>query len=613
MNDIELHYIIDEGTPPETLKLALHNYEPYFKKTATHEAVYQYGTYYKYIIHLDYGTRSVKRIAIIIHETEIDCTWQKGIDNFTITIIPNEKKPFSRIFGITDICIRLELTDDSIQYLFTDNLLIAVKESNKTNENMQSLKQMIRFIIIENESLLYKRKFIENSAQLQSFPAISSGINDQINYLKEIVNTLKINLPSFFHKAKTIPVPNLKIDSFDKLRTIDINNLTYIVTHPEHLHESFDGRGININTRQMIPSKTLISRNTLSKDNIENRTILSFIYTLVLQVKKIRGTILHQNTTNSSEIQLQNGYILCLDIINQLINETCSKYLKEIEYIDLQLKNLFSQYKEALPCDYTLIKKIPSPRPAFFEIFHYRRIYECMISWFGYNTTDIAENKFDYFRFFSADAIYEYFCLLTIKKLLVDEFGFSEEFSKNENFNYGITHQNQHEKYNTFYFIRKDCQLVLYYQPVIFSDSRLLNGISLIRCDHNGLGQRPYYMPDFLIKKTSNSNSTYAILDAKWSRISSLKENTQGGTSIYSQTMHKYVNGIIDVKSQKTASLFWLISGINENTKIFRHNISPNCHLIPQIRNATGIFTLTPDSGFSYCKEILASFLRDFH
>lgn len=209
-------------------------------------------------------------------------------------------------------------------------------------------------------------------------------------------------------------------------------------------------------------------------------------------------------------------------------------------------------------------------------------------------------------HFSTADTIYEYYCLLSIYDILIS-LGFSEVIEKREPYKYNVRspfYSNTVED-NTFYFRNGNCEITLYYQPVIYSNfGQTTNNISLFRTDGS------YYAPDYIIKKQTPNEISYGIFDAKWRNRSVLKSRESDGGLF--DLAYKYLYSIVDAQTLKSVSMFWLLQGKDdaefEQTYFHNHGRVSRTKS-QQFQNATGIVRLTPRSGASELTQILRTFI----
>ena len=586
------------------------------------EIVYQDISYEYRISGLDASLMG-SYVTIFINNNEIALKREAlsvDDDGFSISFTAKDTQPsFARIYGITDIIVSFKSLDKSESVFFSGYLAVAIRE-NTGNELEASVVSMLDDIYQKDHHLLYSNKQVSKDVCPNLLKFGENKYDEEISLLSEIILAFRRLLPNFIHSPRTNLKTDSKIDSFEKLHTVGNQNLIYITTHPELLKPSSGTFGITVGKQRLFPEKTLVSTNIFSYDTVENRGVLSFIYTLLRNSEQKKLDIIRLLSTEQhqilADVVIREGYILSSSVIRQYTEIAFKRYLNQYEKIVEQLSDLFSQYQRILPCSQSYLAHPPSPTPAFLEMYHYRKIFEFMNIWFGKSDIQLPSRN-PLLHFSSADRIYEYYCLLHICDVLV-MLGFVEQIDKRTCYQYSAPDWRfkGSDIDNTYYFQKENCKVTLYYQPVVYSDySMTTNGIDLFRTDTN------YYSPDFILKKEDDTGVKYGILDAKWRKMSELQRHYWGGE--LPDTAYKYVYSILERESLQSVPFCWLMNGKDDvgsaqQNKIYFHRqgkistsiqgkLSPDEYR--KFKYATGIVPLTPTSGHNGLLEILQAFL----
>lgn len=579
------------------------------------EIVYQDLRYMYQIDGLDPSFLDAE-IEVIINNKELGIVeWaedeREGSVSFTLRL--EDDCPFFLVYGITDIALRFTLTDGSERYLFSGHLAVAVNQ--KSGEDLSvSISEMLSDIYTQNHHILYSEKPRTKQKSPYYLYSEKNKYDEETKLLEEVIQTLYRLLPNFTNSPRTTLKTEFKVDSFEKLHTVSSQNLNYIVTHPEYLKPSFGTVGIPVGKRRMFPEKTLVTSNYFSCDTVENRGVLSFIYTLLQSCEQKRQGFIKTLDTAFLNFSvngvLKENYVLSTAVIREQTKIAFEDYLEQYKLIVRQLSDIFSQYQRVIPCSYSHLTHPPSPTPVYLEIYHYRKVFELMLSWFG-NSEHHLPSKAPLLHFSSADAIYEYYCLLNICDILV-ELGFEEQTDRRTHYLYSVNHENfsNTEVDNTYYFQKEGCKVTLYYQPIVYSGySDTTNEIGLFRTDSS------YYSPDFIIKREDKSGVTYSILDSKWRKQSTLLDKRNEGGLV--DTVYKYVYSILDIHTFQPVSFFWLLQGKDEEGRtkqIYFHRKGDVSHSLKdtigweeyeKFKYATGIVQFTPKSGTERLSKVL--------
>lgn len=117
--------------------------------------------------------------------------------------------------------------------------------------------------------------------------------------------------------------------------------------------------------------------------------------------------------------------------------------------------------------------------------------------------------------------MYEYYCLQQILKMLLDEdFVIRDANNDIRCIEYKVgdnKYKNEVDVANTYVLYRNDEKVVVYYQPVIYSDG-YSNGLNLYRTTK----KNSYYSPDFVLKFSRGKDEKYVVLDSKYANRNSI-------------------------------------------------------------------------------------------
>lgn len=569
------------------------------------DVVYQDAAY-EYILSGTEFSRPIENLDFRINDKSIEIEYKQSIENETVFVKGKTNqyvKPFSLMYGITDISIEIEYTDGKLIYLFSSYLVIAIAVHGE--RNMESVSDMLDDIYKKDHALLRKNRTINDYISPNQLKSSANKYAEEVASIKEIVNVLKSNSPFFRSNPHTKTVSNFQVDSFERLSRITPQSIQYIATHPEQLKQTFAPTGIVVNRQQMIPQKTLVNFQYFSSKTPENIAIVSFIESIRRRVEirkqELQTSLAEGLGTVRPNQNIKKDYILSSTVIHKYTQLTFAGVLTELEVLCNQLSILLSEYKEIFSCEYSVLHQLPKPSPIFLEIYHYRKIYELMVKWFA-SGEFVVPTKENFLHFTSADTIYEYFCLLNMYDILLS-LGFMEDDEKRKLYEYKCSDPRYMNTTgpNTFVFIRGNQEVTLYYQPVIYSSPEsTTNNISLVRTD------KSYWTPDFIIKKVSSGMTTYGILDSKWRSREAIKK---GG--VLQETVYKYLYSVADYNTQKSVQFLWLLQGKDDNSRTYFHNSSRASRMLSNsFQKSTGIVRLSPKTGIFELMQILREFLQ---
>lgn len=513
------------------------------------------------------------------------------------------KRPiFDLIYGLTNLCVMLPENDRVVHY-HAPYLAVALKAGSESL--MESLKHMLTEIYSKEHILLKRDSGYNTTKQLHKL----NTLDQDSEKIAKILQSLTKALIHFATFPKTIPQNTLAVDSFEKLRFANQKTIAYIATHPNELARSSRNCGIQVQNSWYMPKKTLIDSISISKNNFENMTIVSFINTVHKyindQIYTVEQNLIHNKMPIVDSADIRPGYVISFSIIEQYLTYSFEEYLINLRTIEISIRKLVRQYKDALINTAETLAALPAPTPTLLEVNHYREIYNHMIAWFS-DTKPHVPVRQELFNFLTADRIYEYYCLLSLTDVLIT-LGFS--LASKSLYPYRLKNSDYHKSLincdvNTILFTTPHGDdFTVYYQPIIYAqNSASRNDISLFRVDES------YYSPDFIFKYKNRATGAicYAIFDAKWRNRASLSKNSGG----IKDCLYKYYASVADESTGLPVNALWLLQGKDdaESTMYFRRGqLSTKCS--PEFRSSIGIVRVTPQTGTSDLLKVLKQIL----
>ena len=493
--------------------------------------------------------------------------------------------PFVDCFGIVQFEVNLE----GITYV-TNNINVMLNK-NSFNRNIIN---MIDYIEEYCEDFLYEEH--KNSKALNGIkvnPNIS--IDSRLNLMNQLYDDYVKCFSMFKNSAQTKLINVDKIGSFNDLYAIKPSTIRYISEHPEQLQVVNYNSGIIFNKQYFQPNKTLVKSVTYSYDTYENKIILGFLKTIIIELDKMLGDV--KVTKSSFNIPKEkDGYIESSYYIYRKSNDILNKYIEVINKLKTRFQKLYSEYLGIFNINDIIVSYPPNYTNVFRNIMPYRIIFKKINDWFKCGNYDLAKSDL-ILSFLSLSKIYEYFCLIKINKSFID-LGF--EIKNKTPYKYNELKYYINTVYNnTFEFVKDNINATVYFQPIVYGRLNMRdvpNNIYLYRntslsinanaayiLDDLSSKSGNYYTPDFLIKLKKGSNSYYYIIDAKHMSINNVT-NFQLPYLVYKYLFS--ISTINDNDSLHGMSLFCgkedfnNINDIHDLSKEINKKIIPSTHIL---------------------------------
>lgn len=488
--------------------------------------------------------------SFCVNDEEIKISQNNGIIK-----AKDNPRIFQECYGVA--FIQLEINNE--QYI-SEPLSVMTNENNEINDSIES---MTNYIYDNCKDLLYEehqKNYIHSGLRSSS----ETSIEVAIDKLSEIYNTYKDSLTYF----RFAPVKKLieveKVDSFERIISISSSAMKYIVTHADELEQTQTNSGIRYMNKFYRPKNTLSKTTAYSLNTYENRVILGFIFTLIQKIVGIKKQL--NDYSKKLFVKRIGNYIESRYYIYSRSRTAIQKYKNRLDSLLDSYKHLYITYSHVFNLSSRDSKMIINSAPKFTSAFRnigvYRNIFTKIKAWFEIENINFDKEEL-LLSFIKTSKIYEYFCLVRMLDVFHQLNPISFE-KKRLNYNLNRSYYQNTRVNNTFYYDFGKYKYTLFFQPVVFDDinENLQKGISLFRSTRYSVkGRDRIYLPDYILKVTSQNESSYYILDAKFSNI-----NTVIGKQL-SELVYKYLFAINPVDKNSRLNGLFLLCGKDENDK----------------------------------------------
>lgn len=500
------------------------------------------------------------------------------------------EQPFLLHYDLVIISFRLLFSDGSSKEYFSDFLLCVSKNQADTRNIQKMLQELIAFDDSQVEEWIFSDSKHDSSIGLYegkwnkyAYKSLSS----YIQLLEEVISCYKNNYAYFRMQGKHTLKRSAVMVSYEKVKTISRDNFHWIMQNTDQLAEVRHLCGIQYQGKKYLPYHMRTDINQKSWDVYENRVIIGFLYTALLNAKQIYSEfdkdVLNEeriiSRIHGSFFQEYCAPIITIKSLQVSFGRTLLEKLSKT--IDI-LQNLYKQYIILFDIAPSVLTSFPRKTSTFCEIRPYAQIFEIIIHWFQYGEYTLEKERL-ILQVKTLDKLFEYYCLLRLLKLLANN-GYHKADVKYSAYKYeyklaDALYQNEKEVANTYLLCNNDIMVTLYYQPVI-SSVGFENNLTLYRTTKPPYGEPDYYTPDFVMKFSSKGhNEEYIIFDSKFSSRTNIKKYHMP------EVIQKYSIELGIAADSRAPKMVWILQGrVNSTEKaIWRYNNSPLASLHPPI------------------------------
>lgn len=555
-------------------------------------AVFEDGSYNIHFSCEEYSAKDVETVDVCVNGGTIgsivlenNSTIVKGYIRYRDNI--PAQQPFLLHYDLVTLSFIIKLIDGTTQELFSD-FLLCVSKHQEDSENIKNiLHELVAFDDSQVGEWIFSKQdhgggtgLYEGKWNKHSYKSLSS----YIQLLEQVTLCYKDNYPYFKTQGKhTIKQSNVLV-SYESVKNISIESFYWIMQNSEQLTPVPSQTGIQHHGKNYLPYQIRTTTNKKSWDTYENRIVVNFLYTVLLNAEQIHKEF-DQDILNEERIiskihgNFPREYRAPIITIKTLQISFSRVLLEKLRHSIEVLKVVYKQYAVLFDVPTFVFTSFPRKTRTFCEIKPYVQVFELIINWFQYGEYSLEKERL-VLQVKTLDKLFEYYCLLKLLKLLVDN-GYQKADIPVPvyKFIYKLTddkYENERDVANTYKLSADNKKITLYYQPVISATGRFENDLQLYRTtSRNG-----YYNPDFVLKfSAENKEDEYLIFDAKFSSRDNIINHH------LPEVMRKYSFECAVANSTQTAKMVWILQGrvITNEKAIWQYHNSPASSLYSPI------------------------------
>lgn len=555
-----------------------------FAKCAT---VFEDGSYDISFVCDQYNRENIESVEVCVNGELIGSIDLSGDRNVIDGFIKYEnhfstKQPFLLHYDLVTVSFTVSFIDGASQEFFTDFLLCI----SKSKEDVANIQKMLQDLVAFDDSQI--GEWIFSDGNRGSSNGLYEGkwskhtyrsLSSYIQLLEQVITCYKNNFLYFRTQGKHTIKQSRELVPYEKVKKISRNSFNWIVQHSDQLADVPCTSGIQYQGKSYLPYQIKADANRKSWDVYENRIIMGFLHTVVLNAKQIFSEF-NEDILNEERIitrihgRFPSDYCAPIITIKSLQISFCRILLRKLDCSVDALQNIYKQYKSLFDIHISELNSLPRKTSAFCEIKPYVQVFETIIRWFQYGEYSLEKERL-ILQVKTLDKIFEYYCLLRILKLLADN-GFQKSNIKEPVFKFNYTgadehYQNEKDVANTYILSNGHVDVTLYYQPVI-SAEQFENDLTLYRTTKPFARKLSYYTPDFVLKFANDEHrEEYAIFDAKFSSRTNIKKYS------LPEVIRKYSCELCATNSNHAPEMVWILQGrVNIKEKaLWHYNNSP--------------------------------------
>ena len=487
-------------------------------------------------------------------------------------------QPFLLHYDLVVVSFILLFVDGSSKEYFTDFLLCV----SKSQEDATNIQNMLQELIVFDDSQV--GEWIFSDGKRGTSNSLYEGkwnkyayrsLSSYIQLLEQVIACYKNNYAYFRMQGKHMIKQASVLVSYEKVKKISRDSFNWIMQNADELANVPYSIGVQYQGKNYLPYHIKTDASKKSWDVYENRVVISFLHTALLNAKQIfvefdRNVLNEERIISRIHGSFPKEYCAPIITIKSLQISFCRILLGKLNHSIDTLQNLYTQYETLFDIQTSVLTTLPRKTSTFCEIKPYAQVFKIIVCWFQYGEYSLEKERL-ILQVKTLDKLFEYYCLLQLLKLLADN-GYQKADIKNPVFKYYYKsadghYQNEQDVANTYVLSRNHITATLYYQPVI-SAFDFENGLTLYRTT----SKKGYYTPDFVLKFSfSEHDEEYIIFDAKFANRNSITNFR------LPEVIRKYSSELCVAADCPAPKMVWILQGrVNSTEKaIWRYHNSP--------------------------------------
>lgn len=555
-------------------------------------AVFEDGSYEIYFVCDQYNRTEVKSVAVCVNGEQVgdivlsaNTAIVEGSTRYRDDIFA--KQPFLLHYDLIAVSFILSFVDGSSKEYFTDFLLCVSKNQEDATNIQNMLQELIAFDDSQVGEWIFSdgkrgasNSLYEGKWNKRAYKSLSS----YIQLLEQVIACYKNNFAYFRMQGKHTIKQSSVLVPYEKVKKVSRDSFNWIMQNADQLADVPYSSGVQYQGKNYLPYHIKTDASQKSWDVYENRIVISFLHTVLLNAKQIfwefdRDILNEERIISRIHGSFPKEYCAPIITIKSLQISFCRILLGKLNHSIDTLQNLYTQYETLFDVQTSMLTTLPRKTSTFCEIKPYAQVFKIIVHWFQYGEYSLEKERL-ILQVKTLDKLFEYYCLLQLLKLLADN-GYHKADIQEPAFKYLYTsadghYQNEQDVANTYVLSRNHITATLYYQPVISAFS-FENGLTLYRTT----SKKGYYTPDFVLKFSfSEHDEEYIIFDAKFASRDTIKNFR------LPEVIRKYSSELCVAANSRAPKMVWILQGrVNSNEKaIWRYHNSP---LVSVCRPAT--------------------------
>ena len=287
-------------------------------------------------------------------------------------------------YDLIAVSFILSFVDGSSKEYFTDFLLCVSKNQEDATNIQNMLQELIAFDDSQVGEWIFSdgkrgasNSLYEGKWNKRAYKSLSS----YIQLLEQVIACYKNNFAYFRMQGKHTIKQSSVLVPYEKVKKVSRDSFNWIMQNADQLANVPYSSGVQYQGKNYLPYHLKTDASQKSWDVYENRIVISFLHTVLLNAKQIflefdRDILNEERIISRIHGSFPKEYCAPIITIKSLQISFCRILLGKLNHSIDTLQNLYTQYETLFDVQTSMLTTLPRKTSTFCEIKPYAQVFK---------------------------------------------------------------------------------------------------------------------------------------------------------------------------------------------------------------------------------------------
>lgn len=304
-------------------------------------------------------------------------------------------------YDLIAVSFILSFVDGSSKEYFTDFLLCVSKNQEDATNIQNMLQELIAFDDSQVGEWIFSdgkrgasNSLYEGKWNKRAYKSLSS----YIQLLEQVIACYKNNFAYFRMQGKHTIKQSSVLVPYEKVKKVSRDSFNWIMQNADQLANVPYSSGVQYQGKNYLPYHLKTDARQKSWDVYENRIVISFLHTVLLNAKQIflefdRDILNEERIISRIHGSFPKEYCAPIITIKSLQISFCRILLGKLNHSIDTLQNLYTQYETLFDVQTSMLTTLPRKTSTFCEIKPYAQVFKIIVHWFQYGEYSLEKER----------------------------------------------------------------------------------------------------------------------------------------------------------------------------------------------------------------------------